>query len=88
MAHVLARISGVNLDQMKKILKSDAPKHAENGLKLAHLWQNAEDPDETIFLFHAENVSQAKKFIRNVHMHAQNTDSEARLPKMTFLEEK
>lgn len=51
MPHILARLKGVNVEDIKKVLKADAPQHAEQGLFLEHLWQNADDSEEVVFLF-------------------------------------
>jgi hypothetical protein len=51
MPHILARLKGVNLEDIKKVLKIDAPQHAEQGLYLEHMWQNADDSEEVVFLF-------------------------------------
>ena len=51
MSHILARLKGVNIEDIKKVLKADAPQHAEQGLYLEHLWQNVDDSEEVVFLF-------------------------------------
>jgi hypothetical protein len=51
MPHILARLKGVNLEDIKKVLKIDAPQRAEQGLYLEHMWQNADDSEEVVFLF-------------------------------------
>jgi hypothetical protein len=49
MDHILARIRGVKMEDIKNVLKADALKHAEQGLVLRHVWRNADDPDEILF---------------------------------------
>jgi hypothetical protein len=38
MAHMLARLRGSRLEDVKSVLHADAPKHAEQGLHLEHLF--------------------------------------------------
>ncbi|MGC2385878.1 MAG: hypothetical protein WA460_02250 [Nitrososphaeraceae archaeon] len=87
MPHILARLKGVNTEDIKKVLKADAPQHAEQGLYLEHLWQNADDLEEVVFLFRIENLIKAKEFTNKVHTEALAKNPQANLPYMTFLEE-
>ena len=87
MAHVLARIRGVKVSEIKQQLVSDMKKHTEHGLHLKHLWQNADDDNEVFFIFRTTDLDKARKFIDQVHKHVLATDSNANLPQMTFLEE-
>jgi hypothetical protein len=72
---------------VEDILKADAPQHAEQGLYLEHMWQNADDSEEVVFLFRIENLIKAKEFINKVHTGAIAKNPQADLPYMTFLEE-
>jgi hypothetical protein len=87
MPHILARLKGVNLKDIKRVLEADAPQHAEQGLFLEHLWQNADDSEEIVFLFRIDNLGKAKEFINKVHAEAIAKNPQANLPYMTFLEE-
>lgn len=88
MAHMLARLRGVKIEVIGKVLKADAPVHAEQGFFLQHLWQNTDDPDEVLFLFRTDDLNRAKQFVYKVHAQARNEDPHANLPEITFLEEK
>lgn len=88
MANILARLRGVKGEDIKKVLRADAYKHAEQGLYLEHLWQNVDDSEEVLFLFRTDDLSGAKQFVQNVHTQARKEDPTANLPQMTFLEEK
>jgi hypothetical protein len=88
MAHVLARLRGVKIEQIKSVLEAGAPNHAEQGLYLEHLWQSSDDPDEVLFLFQTGDLDHSKRFIEEVHAQARKDDPTATLPHMTFLEEK
>ena len=87
MPHILARLKGVNVEDIKRVLEADAPQHAEQGLFLEHLWQNADDSEEIVFLFRIDNLGKAKEFINKVHTEAIAKNPQANLPYMTFLEE-
>ena len=80
MAYVLARLRGVKFEDIKMILKTDASKHAAEGLFLEHLWQNVDDADEVLFLFRTTDVSHAKQFINKVHTQALRENPSAKLP--------
>jgi hypothetical protein len=51
MAHVLAKLTGVKVSDIKQQFASDMNRHAEHGLYLKHLWQNADDNNEVFFYF-------------------------------------
>lgn len=86
MPHMLARLRDVPYADIERILRADAPQHAEQGLRLEHLWQNADDPDEVLFLFRVDDLGVAKRFIDRAHGEALDKVADARLPVMTFLE--
>jgi hypothetical protein len=86
MAHMLARLRKVKLEIIKEILTRDAVEHAKEGLYLEHLWQNADDQDEVLFLFRTTDLKHAKQFIDRVHSEALQQDPNANLPQMTYLE--
>jgi hypothetical protein len=84
--HILARLKGVKFDDIEKILKADAAKHAEKGLYLQHLWQNIDNPNEVVFLFKTDDIARAKRFIQGEHENALKINANANLPVMIFLE--
>ena len=88
MGHILAKMKGVKLQDIKRALESDALNHAKQGLFLEHLWQNDDDKNEILFLFRTKDLKYAKKFIEKVHIDALKENPRANLPNMTFLEEK
>lgn len=73
------------MEDIKSMLKADMPKHAEQGLILRHIWHNAEDPDEILFIFTTADLDRARKFIKMVHAEALKENPAANLPKMLFL---
>jgi len=85
MSHILARLRNVKFDLIESVLKADAPQHAKEGLFLKHLWQNADDSNEVLFLFQTEDLDRARRFIDRVHGEALKKDPHANLPQMTFL---
>ena len=85
--HILAKLTDVRFADIEHILKINAPKHAEQGLFLEHLWKNADDSGEIMFLFRTNNLSKAKEFINRSHQQALKENPQAELPPMIFLEE-
>lgn len=85
MDHILARLRGVKLDDIKSILKADSAKHAEHGLILRHVWRNADDPEEVLFIFTVSDMDRARRFIETVHAQARKENPGANLPQMLFL---
>lgn len=87
MPHILAKLKSVKFEDIKKSLKEHAPMHAKGGMYLEHIWENADDSNEVLFLFKADDLNHARQFINKVHSQALKEDPKANLPKMTFLEE-
>lgn len=85
MAHVLARITGVDILMIKQMLTEHAPLHAKEGLYLEHVWQNLDKVDEVLFLFRADDLEKAKKFIEKTHEQARKENPSINLPAMLFL---
>jgi hypothetical protein len=85
MDHILARIRGVKMEDIKSVLRADASQHAEQGLILRHIWRNADDPDEILFIFTTPNLEQARKFIETEHGETLKENPNANLPEMLFL---
>ena len=88
MPHILAKLKGVKFEDIKKLLKEHAPMHAKEGVHLEHIWQNADDKNKFLFLFRADDLNHARKFVERVHSQALKEDPNANLPQMAFLEEK
>jgi len=87
MPHILAKLKGVKLEDIKKLLQEHAPIHAKEGMYLEYLWQNGDDSNEVLFLFRAKDLHHAKQFVEKVHAQALKENPKANLPQMTFLEE-
>ena len=85
MDHILARIRGMKMEDIKSVLRTDASQHAEQGLILRHIWHNADDPDEILFIFTTPNLEQARKFIETEHGETLKENPNANLPEMLFL---
>lgn len=85
MDHILARIKGADMDSIKQALRADAMKHADHGLILRHIWRNADDPDEILFIFTTPDLSSSRKFIESIHAQARKENPSANLPEMLFL---
>ncbi len=85
MAHVLARLSGVKLADVQRQLAKDAASHAEQGMTLAHLWQNAEDPADVLFLFRVNDLDHCRQHMKEIHAQARREHPDMPLPQVTFL---
>ena len=85
MDHILARIRGVKMEDVKSMLKADASRHAEQGLILRHIWRNTDDPDEILFIFTTPDLNRARKSIEMMHAEVLKENPQANLPQMLFL---
>jgi len=85
MDHILARIKGANMEEIKSVLRADAAEHARHGLTLRHVWRNADDPDEILFIFTTPDLGRARKFIKDMHKHVHSQNPGAPLPQMLYL---
>jgi hypothetical protein len=85
MDHILARIRGAKMEDVKSMLKADTSKHAEQGLILRHVWRNTDDPDEILFIFTTADLNRARKFIEIMQSEALKENPNANLPQMLFL---
>jgi hypothetical protein len=87
MSHILARLSGVRIADVRRQLEKDASGHAEQGMYLEHLWKNSEEPDEVLFLFRVDDLNRCKQLMNRIHAEARQTDPNAVLPQVVFLAE-
>lgn len=87
MAHVLNKLSGVNIAEVKHQLLIDAEAHASQGMYLEHLWTNADSPDEVYFLFRVDDLEQCKLLIEQVYAGAKQTNPDTHLPEKIYLVE-
>jgi len=87
MDYVLARLTGVNYPAVKAMLQDHAPIHAEQGMFLQQIWQNADISDEIQFLFQVDDLARARAFIEKSHAAACRQNPDFNLPQITFLSE-
>ncbi|MDQ3848778.1 MAG: hypothetical protein M3261_07465 [Thermoproteota archaeon] len=85
MDHILARIKGAKIEEVKAMLKADASKHAERGLVLRHIWRNTDDRDEVLFIFTTADLDRARKFMETVQADTLRENPNANLPQLLFL---
>lgn len=85
MDHVMARIKGAKMEDIKAALDASAAENANRGLMLRHIWRNADDPDEIVFIFTATDLDAARKYIEQAHEQVLKQDPGAALPTMLFL---
>jgi len=86
MPHVLAKLRGAPMAAVKQQLEHDAAEHAEQGMYLEHLWQNADKPEEVLFLFQVKDLAHCRRRMREVHAQALANNPDAPLPELTFLD--
>lgn len=86
MAHVLAKLTGAKFENVKRKLEEDASEHAKEGMYLEHLWRNADNPNEVLFLFRVNDLNHCKQRINKTHAEVRQKDPNATLPQMTFLD--
>lgn len=87
MPHVLARMTGAPLAAIRQQLEKDAAEHARQGMRLEHLWHNAEVPDEVLFLFRVDDLAHCRRLMAERHEEARQQHPGAPLPQMTFLDD-
>ncbi|TDE30336.1 MULTISPECIES: hypothetical protein [Flavobacterium] len=85
MPHLLAKLKNVPITIIREILEKDKAFHAENNMFLEHLWQNADDKNEVLFLFRINDIDETKALIHKLHSDALIQDATANLPEMTYL---
>ncbi len=87
MAHVLARLRNVRLEDIRKKLEEDTTLHAKDGMRLEHLWKNADDQNEILFLFHVEDLDHYRQVMEKTHAEALRQNPDINLPQMILLED-
>jgi hypothetical protein len=85
MPHLLAKLKNVPFTIIKETLERDKAFHAENNMFLEHIWQNADDQNEVLFLFRIDAIDRTKNLIDKLHSDALKQDPSANLPEMTYL---
>ena len=83
--HILARLKGTKMEEIKTVLKTDEADHAKHGLVLRHIWRNVDDPNEIAFIFTAADLERARKFIETAHEQVLKENPNASLPQMLYL---
>jgi hypothetical protein len=86
MSHILAKINGVKIQEVERMLKADFLTNAAEGIFLEHLWQNTENQQQVFFLFRSLNLTRAKEFMNHMYKEARKEDPDVLLPEVTFLE--
>ena len=62
MPYVLVRQKVADFAKWKPVYDAHLPARQKAGLKEEHLLRNADDPNETIVLFEADDLQKAKEF--------------------------
>lgn len=87
MPHLLATLKNVPLEIIREVLEKDKEFHKSQGMYLEHLWQNADDENEVLFLFQIDDVEKTKTLIDKLHSETLVINPDANLPTMTYLTE-
>ncbi len=66
MSHILVTLYGIEKDIVEDILHEATHKHKNEGIHLEHIWQNADNDDEVVFLFQAESKKQAESLLEKI----------------------
>jgi hypothetical protein len=86
MPHLLATLRNVPFETIKGVLENDRAFHASEEMYLEHIWQNADDENEVLFLFRINSIEKTKNLIDKLHSKALEQDPNANLPNMTYLQ--
>jgi hypothetical protein len=85
MDHILARIRGVEMEDIKAMLKANASRYVDQGLVLRHIWRNVDNSGEILFIFTTSDLNRSRKFIERMHSEFRKENPNANLPEMIFL---
>lgn len=86
MPHLLATLRNVPLEIIREVLEKDKEFHQSQGMYWQHLWQNADDEDEVLFLFQIDDIEKTKTLIHKLHSETLAQNPNANLPAMIYLE--
>lgn len=85
MPHLLATLKNVSLEIIREVLEKDKEFYKSKGMYLEHLWQNADDENEVLFLFQIDDVESTKTLIHKLHSETLSQNPDANLPAMIYL---
>ena len=85
MPHLLATLRNVALEIIREVLEKDKEFHKSQGMYLEHLWQNADDENEVLFLFKIDDIENAKTLIHKLHSETLSHNPNADIPTMVYL---
>ena len=86
MSHVFVRLRGIQLEDLEMVLMADAAEHAERGMNLEQMWHNADDAEEVLFLFSAEDLDKARAYIDEMLGQAMSAFPDLPSPSITYLQ--
>jgi hypothetical protein len=85
MAHILATLHGLEKDVVEELLHDHKYQHELDCIHLEHLWGNALDDEEVIFLFKTDNVEKAKQALDKIHQECMRHNPEIEAPEIVYL---
>ena len=84
MAHILATLHELEKDIVEAMLHSNQY-HELDWFHLEHLWGNAEDDEEVIFLFETDNLDKAHIVLDQIHQWAMRHNPDIEPPVVIYL---
>ena len=85
MSHVLAILHGLEKDIVESMLHEHTKKRTLDGLHLEHIWTNAEDDDEVVFLFKTDDMKKAHLLMDMIHKESQKHNYDINPPEIIYL---
>ena len=84
MSHVLATFHGIEKDLIEDMIHDHIHKHKDD-IYVEHLWQNADDMDEIVFLFKVDDIDHMKQILEKVHLESIKHNPKIIPPKIIYL---
>lgn len=85
MSYVLATLHWLEKDIVEDMLHEHTKKHSLEWLHLEHIWKNAEDDEEVIFLFKTDDLDKAERLLDMVHKEAMRHNYDIDPPRVIYL---
>lgn len=84
MHHLLGRFK-FDLDAWKKAIEHDKGAHAAAGMRLKHVWRNADDATEIYFMFEVDDLETGRDFLQRAGALDEARQASGEIPRLTFL---
>ena len=84
MSHILATFHGVEKDLIEDMIHDHIKKH-KHDMYVEHLWCNADNEDEVIFLFKVDDIEHARRILEKVHEESLHHTRDNTPPEIIYL---